>query len=165
MLLKSKYIFIFISIYFNLLLISSLSFIFFSIESVINKYIESEDNLSRHIELQFVKVTDDLKNLIGKLEKREDRSEDRLTVLEKDVVTQLDEHIEQRLSNLERLYQNKLDRKVKNYNTGVYTRVETMKAISKESYSRVPLFFIIFLGISGSVGYYLFYRNVKKHIF
>lgn len=49
---------------------------------VTNKLIDAHETLDHHVEHQLASVTDHIKNLIGKLEKREDKSETRLTNLE-----------------------------------------------------------------------------------
>lgn len=52
------------------------------LEQVINKIIDKHETLDHHVEHQFASVYDHIKSLIGKLEKREDKSETRLENLE-----------------------------------------------------------------------------------
>lgn len=49
---------------------------------VTNKLIDAHETLDHHVEHQMASVVDHIKNLIGKLEKREEKSENRLTNLE-----------------------------------------------------------------------------------
>lgn len=49
---------------------------------VTNKLIDAHETLDHHVEHQLASVVDHIKNLISKLEKREDKSETRLTNLE-----------------------------------------------------------------------------------
>lgn len=49
---------------------------------VTNKLIDAHETLDHHVEHQLASVMDHIKNLIGKIEKREDSSENRITNLE-----------------------------------------------------------------------------------
>jgi flagellar capping protein FliD len=48
----------------------------------VNKLIAAQETLDHHLEHQIASITDHIKNLIGKIEKREDKSETRLENLE-----------------------------------------------------------------------------------
>lgn len=50
---------------------------------MINRLISSHETFDHHVEHQFASVMDHIKNLIGKLEVREDKSETRIENLEK----------------------------------------------------------------------------------
>lgn len=52
-------------------------------EQIINSIIDDHDTLDHHVEHQLASVMDHIKNLIGKIEKREDKSETRIENLEK----------------------------------------------------------------------------------
>jgi hypothetical protein len=52
------------------------------LEEVLNKVITEHETLNHHVEHQVASIMDHIKNLIGKLEKREDKSEVRIEHLE-----------------------------------------------------------------------------------
>ncbi len=53
------------------------------IEQALNFIMEDHDTLDHHVEHQLAAVMDHIKNLIGKLEKREDNAESRIENIEK----------------------------------------------------------------------------------
>lgn len=60
----------------------SLEFQLKSLEKSVNDLMKQYETLDHHVEHEFAAVADNIKNLIGKLEKREDKSESRLENLE-----------------------------------------------------------------------------------
>jgi mannose-binding lectin 2 len=139
-----------------------------ALEEVLNKLITRHETLDHVVEHQVAAITDHIKNLIGKLEKREDKSEARLENLEALIKQEVEGSLERRLSALEMQMKGSVERKMSNIESALdrkMTRMESqaseMANTSSESW-KLPFFLLLIVIVAAAVGLYLFYLKMKK---
>jgi lectin, mannose-binding 2 len=139
---------------------------FLRLEAAVNEMLEKHNKLDHHIEHQFVSVDDHLSNMIGKLEKREDKSEDRIVSLEAEVKKQLDENLENRLNRLELQMNGNLNRKVRglesNLNKQFEESVANTLADSGAGGWKMPFLAVVVVLLAAAIGLFIFYQKLKK---
>lgn len=135
---------------------------------VINKLIDAHETLDHHVEHQLASVVDHIKNLISKLEKREDNSESRLTNLEAIIKKEVEGSLETRLSALEMQMKGSVERKMSNIESALdrkMTRIESKASEIVQTGSaawRLPFFILLVVFLASAGGIYYFYRRLQK---
>lgn len=139
------------------------------LEEVVNKIISSHETLNHHVEHEFAAVMDHIKNLIGKLEKREDKSESRLEVLEKLIKQEVEGSLEKRLSALEMQMKGSVERKMTNIESALDRKMTNLESKASEiaqtsvaSSWKLPFFILVVVLGAVGVGLYLFYLKMRK---
>jgi hypothetical protein len=136
--------------------------------------------LDHHVEHALAQVDDHISNMIGKIEKREDKSEGRIGEIEtvrysflnrahswQIIKREIDGSLEQRLNRLENQLNGNMNRKVKGMETELNKQIEATLEVTKTSAGswKIPfLIIIVLLGLS-AIGLFFFYKHLlKKHI-
>lgn len=131
-----------------------------------NDLLEKHNKLDHHVEHQFVSVDDHLSNMVGKLNKREDKSEDRIGSLEAEVKKQLDENLESRLNRLELQMNGNLNRKVRGLESNLNKQFEESMANTLTDAGaggwKLPFLVVVVLLIAAAIGLVVFYQKLKK---
>ena len=154
----------------NHLSICFLFFICFSfnrLTKVVNKIIDKFEFLDHKTEHDLFAVNDHIKNLIGKLEKREAKSESRLDDIEEVVKREVEGSLEHRLTALEMQMKGNVERKMTNIESSLDRKVsniqvQTAEARRSQSGWIIPFIVLCAIVLSGAVGLYLFYLKMKK---
>jgi mannose-binding lectin 2 len=138
---------------------------------VTNKLIDAHETLDHHVEHQLASVVDHIKNLIGKLEKREDKSETRLTNLEEIIKKEVEGSLETRLSALEMQMKGSVERKMTNIESALdrkMARIETKTTELAQNNAggwKLPFMILVVIIATAAGGLYYFYRRLlKMHI-
>lgn len=154
---------------------------------MINKIIDAHETLDHHVEHQFASVYDHIKNLIGKLEKREDKSETRLENLENIIKKVNDNYfieyvvftellrqevegsLESRLSALELQMKGQVDRKMINIESALdrkmnkfETKASELAKSGGEGGWKLPFFILVAVLVAVGIGLYVFYQKMRK---
>ena len=128
--------------------------------------LEKHNTLDHHVEHSLVSVDDHLSNMIGKLNKREDKAEDRIGSLEAEVKKQLDENLENRLNRLELQMNGNLNRKVRGLESNLNKQFEESMANTLTDAGaggwKTPFLVVVVLLISAGIGLVIFYQKLKK---
>jgi hypothetical protein len=131
-----------------------------------NSLLEKHTTLDHHVEHQFVSVDDHLSNMVGKLEKREDKAEDRIGSLEEEVKKQLDENLENRLNRLELQMNGNLNRKVRGLESNLNKQFEESMANTLTDAGaggwKLPFLAVIVILVAAGIGLVVFYQKLKK---
>lgn len=139
---------------------------FMRLEKAVNDMLEKHNTLDHHVEHSFVSVDDHLANMIGKLNKREDKAEDRIGSLEAEVKKQLDENLENRLNRLELQMNGNLNRKVRGLESNLNKQFEESMANTLTDAGaggwKLPFLAVVVLLISAAIGLVVFYQKLKK---
>lgn len=139
---------------------------FLRLEAAVNQMVEKHTTLDHHVEHQFVSVDDHLANMIGKLEKREDKSEGRIENLEAEVKKQLDENLETRLNRLELQMNGNLNRKVRGLESNLNKQFEDSIAASLSTAGaggwKMPFLAVVAVLVAAAIGLFVFYQKLKK---
>ncbi len=144
------------------------------IETALNDLFITVENQDHHIEHEFAEVRDHIKNLLGKLEKKEQESEDRIEVLEGMVKKEVEGSLSARIRTLEIQMKSNVERKMSNIESSMdrkMTKLETKsgKMLDQSAASSAgwkwPFFILVVLMGCGVVGMYMFYLNLKKKHF
>lgn len=139
---------------------------FLRLETAVNEMLEKHNKLDHHVEHSLVSVDDHLSNMIGKLEKREDKAEDRIGSLEAEVKKQLDENLENRLNRLELQMNGNLNRKVRGLESNLNKQFEESMATTMTDAGaggwKLPFLAVIVLLIASAIGLVIFYQKLKK---
>lgn len=141
------------------------------LDQVINRIIDAHETLDHHVEHQFASVYDHIKSLIGKVEKREDKSETRLENLENLVKKTVEGSLETRLSALELQMKGQVDRKMINIESALDRKMDKFESKASElakaggggeSGWKVPFFILVAVLVAVGVGLYMFYQKLRK---
>lgn len=136
------------------------------LEAAVNDVLEKYQKLDHHVEHEFVSVDDHLTNMISKLEKREDKSEDRIGSLEAEVKKQLDENLENRLNRLELQMNGNLNRKVRGLENNLNKQFEESVANTLNEAGaggwKLPFLVVIVVLVAAGIGLIVFYQKLKK---
>lgn len=130
--------------------------------------ISKHETLDHHVEHELASVYDHIKSLIGKLEKREDKSESRLEQLESLIKSQVEGSLERRLSSLEQQMRGSVEKKMSNIESALdrkMTRLETQAselATSTSTGWQLPFVLLLIVVLAAALGLYLFYLKMKK---
>jgi hypothetical protein len=104
--------------------------------------------------------------MISKLEKREDKSEDRIGSLEAEVKKQLDENLENRLNRLELQMNGNLNRKVRGLENNLNKQFEESVANTLNEAGaggwKLPFLVVIVVLVAAGIGLIVFYQKLKK---
>lgn len=134
----------------------------------ISKLMESLETLDHHVEHQLAAVMDHIKNLVAKLEKREDTSESRITNLEGLIKEQVEGSLESRLHALELQMKGSVERKMSNIESALdrkMGRIESKTsemAMTSSSAWRMPFFLLLLVMAAAAGGLFYFYRRLQK---
>ena len=135
---------------------------------VTNKLIDAHETLDHHVEHQLASVVDHIKNLISKLEKREDKSETRLTNLEDIIKKEVEGSLETRLSALEMQMKGSVERKMTNIESALdrkMARIETKTTELAQNNSggwKLPFLVLLVVIFAAAGGLYYFYLRLQK---
>jgi mannose-binding lectin 2 len=139
---------------------------FVRLETAVSNLLEKLNTLDHHVEHEFVSVDDHINNMIAKLEKREDKSEGRIEILEADVKKQIDEDLENRLNRLELQINGNLNRKVRGMESNLNKQFEESMATTLSNSGagawKVPFMIVVVLLIGAAIGLVVFYQKLKK---
>jgi hypothetical protein len=139
---------------------------FLRLETAVNELLEKHTKLDHHVEHEFVSVDDHLNNMIGKLEKREDKAEDRIGSLEEEVKKQLDENLENRLNRLELQMNGNFNRQVRglesNLNKQFEESIATTMSASGAGGWKLPFLAVVVVLVLAGIGLIVFYQKLKK---
>ena len=138
----------------------------FRVEKAVNDLLEKFNTLDHHVEHEFVSVDDHINNMIGKLEKREDKAEDRIGSLEAEVKKQIDEDLENRLNRLELQINGNLNRKVRGMESNLNKQFEESMATTLTNAGaggwKIPFMIVVVMLIGAAIGLVVFYNKLKK---
>eukprot|EP01034_Spumella_vulgaris_P031490 gene31490-38894_t len=98
-----------------------------SVEASVNDLLKKFETLDHHIEHEFASVADNIKNLIGKLEKREDKSESRIENLEGLIKQSVDSTLDKRLTTLELQMKGNVERKMSNIESSLDRKMSSLE--------------------------------------
>lgn len=153
-----------------------------------NSFLKLHETLEHHVEHQFASVSDNIKNLIGKLEKREDKSESRLENLEalikqvsqnRDILVlasfhilkEVDGTLDKRLTSLEMQMKGSVERKMNNIESSLDRKMSTMEEKASTIVTtnagswKLPFLFLLVIITAAGIGLYFFYKSLlKKHL-
>jgi hypothetical protein len=138
------------------------------VEEIINSLVDGHDTLDHQVEHQMASVTDHIKNLIGKIEKREDKSENRIENLENLIKQEVEGSLEKRLSALELQMKGNVERKMFNIETALDRKMNTLEVKTAELTKtdaggwQLPFFILTMVVVAAAIGLYLFYLKMKK---
>lgn len=134
------------------------------VENAINDLMDRVDLLDHHVEHELASVEDHIKSLLGKIEKREDKSEFRIDTIEKEIREKVEGAMEQRLSKVEEMMKRTVDSKLGTLTKTIgRTMDQRLEAASGDSQGwKLPFIILIVLLFAGCIGLYLFYLNLKK---
>lgn len=141
---------------------------FAALEEVINRIISKHETLDHHVEHQVAAIMDHIKNLISKLEKREDKSEARIENLEALIQKQVASSLDGRLASLEGSMKGGIEKKMSNIESALdrkMTRIESQASeITTNSGDnwKLPFFMLSLVIVAAAVGLYMFYLKMKK---
>lgn len=142
-----------------------------SLEKSVNDLMKLHETLDHHVEHEFAAVADNIKNLIGKLEKREDKSESRLENLEALIKQAVDGTLDKRLTSLELQMKGSVERKMSNIESSLDRKMSNMESKASNIVNsnagswKIPFLILLIVLAAGGVGLYMGYRNLlKKHL-
>jgi len=142
-----------------------------SLEKSLNDLLQKHETLDHFVEHEFAAVADNIKNLIGKLEKREEKSESRLENLEALIKQAVDGTLDKRLSSLEMQMKGSVERKMNNIESSLDRKMNSIQdktstiVNSNSSSWKLPFLLLSLFVLCAGVGLYFFYRNLlKKHL-
>lgn len=125
------------------------------------------DDADHHVEHEFAEVNDHIKSMLSKLEKREDKSESRLDLIEEAIRKNVDSTLRSSLSHVERTIKNNVEAKLDYLKSELSDKLDDTARISKaDSQSwKIPFIIVVVLLGSFAVGLYLYYEYLrKKHL-
>jgi hypothetical protein len=132
---------------------------------MLNVLMEKYQHLDHHQEHAFVSVDDHIANLISKLEKREDKSEGRITDLEQSIKKKVTGEMDSRVSRVEWQLTGKMHNNMKDMvgelGKQIGERVEA--SVPAVPAWRGPFLFLIVLMLLAAAGVAVFYRQLMKH--
>lgn len=119
------------------------------------------------MEHELAEVNDHIKSMLSKLEKREDKSETRLDLIEEAIKKNVDSTLRSSLSHVERTIKNNVDAKLDYLKSELSDKLEdTARATKVDSQSwKIPFIIIVVLLGAFVVGMYAYYKYMlKKHL-
>lgn len=134
------------------------------LENAINDILVKLDFFDHHTEHEFASVNDHILNMLGKIEKREDKSETRIDTIEENIRNNVEGALKMRITAVENQIKATVDNKLRNMNTDIASKMEsTLKEASNSSGGwKLPfLILVVFIAAAG-VGLYLYYQHLKK---
>ena len=120
------------------------------------------------MEHQFASVMDHIKNLIAKIEKREDKSESRIENIERLIKQEVEGSLEKRLSALELQMKGNVERKMSNIESALDRKMNNLESKATELTKvdagswRLPFLILVLVMVAAAIGLYLFYLKMKK---
>jgi len=146
-----------------------------SLETKINILAESVNKLmgtmevqDHHVEHQLAAVQDHIKNLIGKIQAREDKSENRIENLEALVKKEVAGSLDSRLTALEMQMKGSVEKKMMNIETSLDRKMTRLQSqadeFGKENAGswKLPFLILVVLLVAAAVGLYFFYEKMRK---
>eukprot|EP00604_Paraphysomonas_vestita_P003199 CAMPEP_0174821850 /NCGR_PEP_ID=MMETSP1107-20130205/10468_1 /TAXON_ID=36770 /ORGANISM="Paraphysomonas vestita, Strain GFlagA" /LENGTH=232 /DNA_ID=CAMNT_0016039345 /DNA_START=478 /DNA_END=1173 /DNA_ORIENTATION=- len=102
-------------------------------EAALNDLLGKAEFLDHHVEHALASIDDHIANMIGKIEKREDKSESRIGDLESIIKKEIDGTLERRLDRLENQLNGNVNRKVKGMETELNKQIEAQLEVTKST--------------------------------
>lgn len=138
---------------------------FLRIENTINDMMTKNQIREHHIEHAFATIDDHLLNMIAKIEKREDKSDDRLKDVEDKIKKTVAGTLDTRVSRLEYQLQGKVQKTVEGFEEDLVKQMESKFQQTKGTHDswKTPFMILIGLLLLGAVGLVFFYRKLVSH--